>query len=450
MDPAVGGATAPQAAALLDGAPEAAPAAAPAAAGGVAPRPKLEGYEFYRTVLGNPRTVVAPMVDQSELAWRELSRRYGADLCYTPMINSSVFLRNPKGKRGHVFTTAPDDRPLIAQFCGNEPETVLAAAKSIEDQVDAVDLNFGCPQNIARKGRYGAFLMDDWDLVSSLVKKLHEGLTVPVTCKIRVFDDVAKSVEYAKMIEASGCQMLTVHGRTIKQKGQLTGMADWEAIKAIKAAVSIPVVANGNILYEADVDECIRKTGVDGVMSAEANLTDPTVFDKGEFRVWDVTEQYLEIVKKHGTPWPFAKSHLFKLWHACLKRHIDIRNNLGRCNSLAEGEAVAAELKARLIAAEERGDEADQEPVIHHTQSGPRKVAPYWVCQPRVRDLEKDKRVVQEVKAQGAAAKAASKAAKAAAKAAIAEADQKGRPADALPAERPEKRARVEATPAEA
>jgi tRNA-dihydrouridine synthase 1 len=159
-------------------------------------------------------------------------------------------------------------------------------------------LNLGCPQHIARRGRYGAFLMEDWELIAKLVRTLHEGLDIPVTCKIRVFPDLAKTIAYAKMIEASGCQMLTVHGRTIKQKGQLTGIADWEAIKAVKEAVSIPVVANGNILYEADVDECIRQTGVDGVMSAEANLTNPTLFSKeGQHHVWKITEEYFEIVK---------------------------------------------------------------------------------------------------------------------------------------------------------
>lgn len=163
--------------------------------------------------------------------------------------------------------------------------------------MDAVDLNFGCPQNIARKGRYGAFLMEEWDLISRLVRTLHEGLDVPVTCKIRMFPEREKTIEYAKMIEASGCQMLTVHGRTIKQKGQLSGLADWETIKAVKEALSIPVVANGNILYEEDVDECIRQTGVDGVMSAEANLTNPTVFSKGQHKVWEITEEYFDIAK---------------------------------------------------------------------------------------------------------------------------------------------------------
>lgn len=131
------------------------------------------------------------------------------------------------------------DRPLVAQFCAHDPVALLAGAKAIEHTVDAVDINLGCPQEIARKGRYGAFLMDDWPLIHSLskyifarmyslqssttaVSTLHEGLNVPVTAKFRVFETVEKTVEYAKMLESAGAQILTCHGRLREQRGQNT------------------------------------------------------------------------------------------------------------------------------------------------------------------------------------------------------------------------------------
>lgn len=101
-----------------------------------------------------------------------------------------------------------DDRPLFVQFCANDTEDLLAAARIVEPFCDAVDLNLGCPQGIAKKGHYGAFLMEDWKLIESLIRKLDQGLErVPVTAKIRVFETVEKTVAYAKMVEAAGASV---------------------------------------------------------------------------------------------------------------------------------------------------------------------------------------------------------------------------------------------------
>lgn len=102
---------------------------------------------------------------------------------------------------------------------------------------------------------------------------------VPVTCKIRVFPDPAKTLAYARMIERSGCCLLAVHGRTREQRDTAATRADWDQIRAVKQALSIPVLANGNVRNLADADACMAYTGCDGVMSAESLLVDPALFD---------------------------------------------------------------------------------------------------------------------------------------------------------------------------
>ena len=175
----------------------------------------------------------------------------------------------------------PDvDRPLTVQFCANDPDELLEAAKYVQPFCDAVDLNLGCPQGIARSGHYGAFLQEDWNLVYKLINKLHENLDVPVTAKIRILETKEKTLKYAKTILDAGASILTVHGRQRDQKGHNTGLADWTVIRYLRENLPADTVlfANGNILRHADIETCLAQTGADGVMSAEGNLYDPTIF----------------------------------------------------------------------------------------------------------------------------------------------------------------------------
>ncbi|KAJ5614784.1 tRNA-dihydrouridine(16/17) synthase [Penicillium herquei] len=303
---------------------------------------KLQGRQFYES-LGSPKYIVAPMVDRSEFAWRMLSRSFLPPdeqkelLAYSPMYHARLFREQAKVRSSHFQptrgsagdTSKPDelfldgnpafDRPLFVQFCANDPNDFLEAARHVAPYCDAVDLNLGCPQGIARKGHYGAFLQEDWDLIYKLINKLHTELDVPITAKFRIQETKEKTLEYAKMILSAGANIITVHGRRREQKGHETGLADWSYIRYLRDNLPPDTVifANGNILNHEDIEVCLKETGADGVMSAEGNLSDPTIFSrppppgsegrdywrdrngKGGYRIDAILRRYLDIIYKY-------------------------------------------------------------------------------------------------------------------------------------------------------
>ncbi|OCH85598.1 Dus-domain-containing protein [Obba rivulosa] len=404
------------------------------------PAEKLGGYDFYHKVLGSPKYVVAPMVDQSELAWRTLSRRYGAQLAYTPMINAKMFADGSRTNfREKNFNTvlgeegSPQDRPLIVQLCGNDPQKMLTTAKCLEAHCDAIDINLGCPQDVARRGHYGSYLQDEWDLVHELINTLHRNLSVPVTAKFRVFSTVEKTVEYAQMLERAGAQILTCHGRTREQRGQKAGLADWEKIRAVKEAVKVPVFANGNVLFYSDIARCLAATGADAVMSAEGNLYNPALFcpapalpscssdvaapasdaattlpvstSEGILQGLsglhpphaELAREYLDIVKSQKTPTsPSAvKGHLFKLMRPALGRETDLRERLGKAHIVAsEGakawipyEEIVEEMRVRMERDAKVAEGKSLEELITIEPSTGLPVLPHWLAQPYFRPL---------------------------------------------------------------
>ncbi|KAI4122978.1 MAG: hypothetical protein LQ338_005512 [Usnochroma carphineum] len=282
-------------------------------------RPKLTGRAFYQNI-GSPKHILAPMVDQSEFAWRLLTRSFlpaaqrPSLLAYTPMLHARLF-KETQSFRDHHFQPTRNglppphrvpcqtpsngldqlpyldghptcDRPLIVQFCANDPDDFLQAAEHVAPYCDAVDLNLGCPQGIARKGQYGSFLQESPNLIYSLISKLANNLEVPVTAKMRILDTKEETLRYARLLLDAGASWIAVHGRRREQKGHETGLADWRVIRYLREMLPKETVifANGNVLGHEDVKRCLQVTGADGVMSAEGNLCDPGIFAGEEGR----------------------------------------------------------------------------------------------------------------------------------------------------------------------
>jgi len=293
--------------------------------------------------------VCAPMVEQSELAFRMLTRRYGCTLAYTPMLHARLFGEQAK-YRQTMFTTCEEDRPVVAQFCGNEPQTVLEAAQYVQDQVDAVDLNCGCPQGIAKKGNYGAYLLGQGDLLTEICRTLVKGLRCNVTFKIRkVSHELQDTMKLIYSLEAAGCSLITVHGRTKEEKGQMCKAPDWETIRNIKAAARIPIALNGGIETWDDVQKAFQETHVDAVMSSEGLLENPTLFS-GPVKPKkqdEVAKEYLECVRLYDAELKQVKKHLFTFLYAGLQFHTDLRSQLGQARDVASMEAIADELATR-------------------------------------------------------------------------------------------------------
>ena len=223
--------------------------------------------------LGSPRFVCAPMVWQSETAFRRMVTDLGGcTLAYTPMMHADQLLQNNDAAKGHLADLQLDmahhrSYPLIGQLCSTDPAEFVRAARIVEPYVDAIDLNLGCPQRTAQLGGFGAFLMERPDTVAAMVRRASTELGKPVCCKIRVFESVERTVAFAQLLEKSGCSLLAVHARTRAQRHH-EGAPHYATIRAVVEAVSIPVIANGGVCNRREALGVIASTGAVASLTA--------------------------------------------------------------------------------------------------------------------------------------------------------------------------------------
>ncbi|XP_075064906.1 tRNA-dihydrouridine(20a/20b) synthase [NAD(P)+]-like [Mixophyes fleayi] len=253
--------------------------------------------------------ICAPMVRYSKLAFRTLVRKYGCDLCYTPMIVAADFVKSTKA-RDSEFTTNQGDQPLVVQFAAKEAKVLADAALLVCPYAGGIDLNCGCPQRWAMSEGYGACLINRPQLVQDMVRQVRSQVENPrfsMSIKIRIHADIVKTVDLCRKAESAGVSWITVHGRLPEERHQ---PVHYDAIKVIKDSLSIPVVANGDIKSLKEAENIHQITGVDGVMAARGLLTNPAMFAEYEETPLACIQDWVDIAIEHGTPFTCFHHHL--------------------------------------------------------------------------------------------------------------------------------------------
>ena len=223
------------------------------------------------------RIVLAPMAGISNTSYRKIIKEMGAGLIYAEMVSDKAICFSNE-KTFDLLKMSEEERPIAQQIFGSDKESFVKAAKVIEKQMhpDIIDINMGCPvPKVAVRAQAGSALLKDPDKVYEIVAAVVEAVNVPVTVKIRSGWDEKhiNAVEIAKKCEAAGASAITIHGRTRAQG--YSGKADWNIIKQVKEAVSIPVIGNGDVTSCYEAKRMLDETNVDAVMIGRGVLGNP-------------------------------------------------------------------------------------------------------------------------------------------------------------------------------
>ena len=263
------------------------------------------------------KAILAPMSGITDIAFRELARKYSSSLTYTEFIHSRAILNNNK-KTSEMLKISKQEKPSAVQIFGNSENNILQAAKLLESRFDIIDINCSCPAYKITKTGAGSDLLKYPDKIQSLIKKLVSSIDKPVTIKIRsgINEKNINALKIAKLAEKAGISSITLHART--QEQGYSGKADWELIKKLKESISIPVIGNGDISSPENFKEMLEFSKADYIMIGRASIGNPFIFQKiedylktGKYREKSKEEQfeeYLKLAIKYNLPFSQIKA----------------------------------------------------------------------------------------------------------------------------------------------
>lgn len=251
--------------------------------------------------------ILGPMAGVTDLPFRLLCKEQGADLVYTEMISAKgIYYQNKNTEQ--LWKIDESERPAALQLFGSEPELMGRIAAQIEERnFDILDINMGCPVPKVVNNGEGSALMKHPELAEKIVSSIVGEIHKPVTVKFRkgFGREDCNAVEFAKRMEGAGASAIAVHGRTREQ--YYGGKADWDIIRQVKEAVSIPVIASGDIFTPQDAVRCQEETGCDGLMLARGVRGNPWLFhqikayqEKGELEEKPDFAQVVEMILRHA------------------------------------------------------------------------------------------------------------------------------------------------------